>query len=77
MVRDSQDPYDTLPVSRAVVRATRRAVVGVLVLHALWVILTHDWPVVAGLFVVLAVVYERRAAETLRRLRFRRQASVG
>lgn len=55
------------------VRVTQWIVTAVLVGHALWVILAHDWSVVAGLFVALAVVYERRTTETLRRLRFQWQ----
>lgn len=55
--------------------ATRRAgvvagrvVYAALVVHALYVVLTAEWPAAAALAFVLAVWYDYRASTTLRRV---------
>jgi hypothetical protein len=59
----------TTPPPVRVARLLGRVAFVLLFVHALWVVLTHDWPAVAALFFVLAIAYEVRTAETLRRVR--------
>jgi len=61
-------------VRRATKRRLRRVhtVVYVLLLaHAVWVVLTADWPGAAVLAFLLAAWYDYRASHTLRRVRAR------
>lgn len=61
----------TTPPATRVVRDASRVAFVLLFAHALWVVLTHDWPAVAALFFVLGIWYEVRTAETLRTVRTR------
>jgi hypothetical protein len=61
-------------------RVAGRIVYVALVVHALYVVLTADWPEAAALAFLLAVWYDYRASRTLRRLHrrlFGRQRASG
>lgn len=49
-------------------RLAGRVVYVALVVHALYVVLTADWPEAAALAFLLAVWYDYRASRTLRRV---------
>jgi len=53
------------------VRASMRVLYVVLLVHALYVVLTADWPAAAALAFVLAAWYDYRTSTTLRRVRRR------
>jgi len=50
------------------VRAAGRVVYVALVVHALYVVLTADWPEAAALAFLIAVWHDYRASRTLRRV---------
>lgn len=49
-------------------RVAGRVLAALLVVHALYVVLTADWPEAAALAFLLAVWYDYRASTTLRRV---------
>ncbi|WP_323674603.1 hypothetical protein [Halorubellus sp. PRR65] len=55
-------------VTRRGARVAGRVVYAALVVHALYVVLTAEWPEAAALAFVLAVWYDYRASTTLRRV---------
>ncbi|WP_227132429.1 hypothetical protein [Halorubellus salinus] len=54
--------------ARRVVRVAGRVAYAALVVHALYVVLTAEWPEAAALVFLLAVWYDYRASTTLRRV---------
>lgn len=57
--------------ARRVARVAGRVGYAALVVHALYVVLTAEWPEAAALALLLAVWYDYRASTTLRRVRRR------
>jgi len=55
-------------VARRGARVAGRVVYVALVVHALYVVLTADWPEAAALAFLVAVWYDHRASRTLRRV---------
>lgn len=54
--------------TRRRLRVAGRVVYAALVVHALYVVLTAEWPEAAALAFLLAVWYDYRASTTLRRV---------